>query len=259
MTIVAANRKWRKYLEADNLSRSATTYDVSLNNESEHFERNIYQISEEERCFTSYPPKINRVAKIVLKKSLGKRRQSTRKLALRLTRSGSNVFHMSVHRYLRKSLGVKPYKRPRKPRLTKKMKENRMKFAVTHKDWTVGDWNRVLWSDESPFKFFQIPNRQNDRVWSKDAASIQPCMKVKFPAKIQVWGMMSHQALSELHIIPQGETVNGDYYRTKILAGTCKDAIHRTAKNGSVLKRSITSEMSGIIFMQTGHLLTLLN
>ncbi|KAI6658756.1 hypothetical protein LOD99_15079 [Oopsacas minuta] len=63
---------------------------------------------------------------------------------------------------------------------------------------------------------------------------------------------MSHQALSELHIIPQRETVNGDYYRTKILAGTCKDAIHRRAKNGSVLERSMTSEMSGIIFMQDG-------
>ena len=198
------------------------------------------------------PPKINRVSKIVLKKSLGKRRQSTRKLASRLTRGGCNVSHMSVHRYLRKYLGVKPYKRPRKPRLTIKMKANRMKLAVTHKDWTVGDWNRVLWSDESPFQIFQIANRQNDRVWSKDAASIQPCMKVKFPAKIQVWGMMSHQALSELHIIPQGETVNGEYYRTKILAGTCKDAIHRRAKSGSVLERSMTSEMSGIIFMQDG-------
>ena len=107
------------------------------------------------------PPKINRVAKIVLKKSLGKRRQSTRKLASRLSRGGCNVSHMSVHRYLRKSLRVKPYERPRKPRLTIKMKVNRMKFAVTHKDWTVGDWNRVLWSDESPFRLFQI---QTDRM-----------------------------------------------------------------------------------------------
>ena len=64
--------------------------------------------------------------------------------------------------------------------------------------------------------------------------------------------MMSHQALSELHLIPQGETVNGEYYRTKILAGTCKDAIHRRAKSGSVLERSMASEMSGIIFMQDG-------
>ena len=197
------------------------------------------------------PPKIDRVAKIVITKSLGKRRQSTRKIASRLTRGGCNVSHMSVHRYLRGSLGVKPYKRPKRPRLTIKMRENRMKFAEAHKDWTVSDWNRVLWSDESPFELFQTPNRQNDRVWSKEAGSIEPCIKVKFPAKIQVWGIMSHRALSELHIIPQRQTVNGEYYRTNILAGTCKDAINKRAENGSVLVRS-TSEMSEIIFMQDG-------
>ncbi|KAI6657159.1 hypothetical protein LOD99_15945 [Oopsacas minuta] len=90
------------------------------------------------------PPKIDRVWKIVIAKSLGKRRQSIRKLALRLTRSGYDVSHTSVLRYLRKSLGATPFKRPRRPRLTLKMKENRIEFAQKQKDWTVEDWNRVL-------------------------------------------------------------------------------------------------------------------
>ena len=98
-------------------------------------------------------PKIDRLAKIVITKSLGKRRQSTRKIASRLTRVGYNVSYMSVHRYLRSFLGVIPTKDQR-PRLPIKMRENRMKFAKAHKDWTVSDWNKVLWSDDSPFELF---------------------------------------------------------------------------------------------------------
>ena len=170
------------------------------------------------------PPKIDRVAKIVITKSLGKRRQSTRKFALRLSRGGCNVSHMSVHRYLRSSFGVIPYKRPNRPRLTIEMRENRMKYAKAYKNWTVSDWNRVLWPDESSFELFQTPNNNNNRVWSQEAGSIELCMKVKFSAKIQVWGMMSQRGLSKLHIIPQRQTVNGEYYHTKISAGTCEDA-----------------------------------
>ena len=40
-----------------------------------------------------------------------------------------NVSHMFVHRYLRGSLEVIPYKRPKRPRLTIKMRENRMKLS----------------------------------------------------------------------------------------------------------------------------------
>ncbi|KAI6661473.1 hypothetical protein LOD99_13346 [Oopsacas minuta] len=123
------------------------------------------------------PPKIDRVAKIVIARSLGKRRQSTRKLALRLTRRGCNVSHTSVHRYLRKFLGTTPFKRPRRPRLTLKMKENRIEFAQKHMDWTVEDLNRVLWSDESPFELFPTPNRQNDKFGARIQVQSNPAQR----------------------------------------------------------------------------------
>ena len=55
----------------------------------------------------------------------------------------------------------------------------------------------------------------------------QRVFSVKFPAKFQVWGMMSHHALSELHIVPQGQSINAAYYRNEILAKTCIDALNR--------------------------------
>ena len=81
---------------------------------------------------------------------------------------------------------------------------------------------------------------------------VKPCSKIKFPAKVHVWGTMSHRSLSNLHIIPQGQHVNGEYYRTKILAETCQEAMKRKCKNGSVLQRSMTQKMSDTIFMQDG-------
>ncbi|KAI6653022.1 hypothetical protein LOD99_3858 [Oopsacas minuta] len=85
------------------------------------------------------------------------------------------------------------------------MKENRIEFPQKHKDCTVEDWNRVLWSDESPFELYPTPNRQNYRVWSKDSGSIEPYTMKKFLAKGYVWGMMSQQALSECMLYLRGK------------------------------------------------------
>ena len=46
---------------------------------------------------------------------------------------------------------------------------------------------------------------------------IEPVLKVKFPAMVIVWGMMSHCAVSDLNIVPQKQTVNAAYYRNNIL------------------------------------------
>ena len=105
------------------------------------------------------------------------------------------------------------------------MKENRIKFAQRTINWTAEAWKKVLWSDESPFELFSLPNRQNDRVWSKSPTKVEPCLRVKFPPKIQVWGMISFQSVSELHIIPKGQMVNGAYYRDSMLADTGMAAI----------------------------------
>ena len=67
-----------------------------------------------------------------------------------------------------------------------------------------------------------------------------------------VWGMIPHRALSDLHIIPQGQTTNAAYYCTNILDTTCKNAVSRKRKTGSTLQRAMNSNMSKIMFMQDG-------
>jgi transposase len=40
----------------------------------------------------------------------------------------------------------------RKPFLNDKQINNRLKFARIHQDWTVEDWKKVIWTDESSFE-----------------------------------------------------------------------------------------------------------
>ena len=72
---------------------------------------------------------VKKVAKIMISKSLGKRGKSTRKLARIVSDRGYPISHSTVYRYLRNSLVVRSFKRPKIPRLSAKMKENCLKFA----------------------------------------------------------------------------------------------------------------------------------
>ena len=62
------------------------------------------------------PRILGRVDKIVFAKSLGKCRQSTRKLAQKLKNMDSPVSHMCVYRHLTQSMGVRSFKRQKLPR-----------------------------------------------------------------------------------------------------------------------------------------------
>ena len=63
---------------------------------------------------------------------------------------------------------------------------------------------------------------------------------------------MSHQVLSELHIIPNGQSINAAYYKTEALEKTCMAAVNRVPNNGSILERPMLENMSNFIFMQEG-------
>ena len=67
-----------------------------------------------------------------------------------------------------------------------------------------------------------------------------------------LWGMMSHRAFSELHIIPQNQNVNPGYYRDNILRITCLNSVKRSSTKGCIVEISMLSNMSDFLFMQNG-------
>ena len=53
----------------------------------------------------------------------------------------------TVQRALR-AAGMKAVTKQKQPFLSRKHRRLRMDFAESHKDWTVEDWKRVIWSDD---------------------------------------------------------------------------------------------------------------
>ena len=198
------------------------------------------------------PPVVSNVAKIVCSKSKGKRGHSVRKLATRLSRKGYQVSKSSVHRFLRNSKNFYPYRRPRQPNITEKQRSCRLQFCKKVKGWSFEEFKNVIWSDESVFEIQHAPNPQNDRVWAESRDQVPPVHTVKQPAKLMVWGAMSAEALTELHIIPQKQTVNTEYYVSQLLEGSLLPALNRSAEAGAVTEKKMVETRSSAIFMQDG-------
>ncbi len=73
-------------------------------------------------------------------------------------------------------------KRATKPLLNQRQRQKHLTWAVEKKNWTVAQWSKVLFSDES--KFCISFGNQGPRVWRKSGEAQNPsCLKssVKFP------------------------------------------------------------------------------
>ncbi len=76
-----------------------------------------------------------------------------------------------------------------RPLLNHRQRQRRLTWAKDKKNWTVAQWSKVLFSDES--KFCISFGNQGPRVWRKGGEAHSPsCMKssVKFPQSVIIWG-----------------------------------------------------------------------
>ncbi len=64
-------------------------------------------------------------------------------------------------------------KRATKPLLNQRQRQKRLTWAVEKKNWTVAQWSKVLFSDES--KFCISFGNQGPRVWRKSGEAKNPC------------------------------------------------------------------------------------
>ncbi len=78
-------------------------------------------------------------------------------------------------------------------------RKGRISWAKEKKNWTVAQWSKVLFSDES--KFCISFGNQDPRVWRKAGKVHSPsCLKfsVKFPKSVMIWGAMSSAGVGPL-------------------------------------------------------------
>ncbi len=96
-----------------------------------------------------------------------------------------------------------------KPLLNHRQRQRRLTLAKEKKNWTVAQWSKVLFSDES--KFCISFGNQGPRVWRKGGEAHSPsCMKssVKFPQSVMIWGAMSSAGVRPLCFLKTNVTAH---------------------------------------------------
>ncbi len=103
-------------------------------------------------------------------------------------------------------------KRATKPLLHQRQRQKHLTWAVEKKNWTVAQWSKVLFSDES--KFCISFGNQGPRVWRKSGEAHNPCClksSVKFPQSVMIWAAMSSAGVGPLCFLKS--TVNAAIYQ----------------------------------------------
>ncbi len=103
-------------------------------------------------------------------------------------------------------------KRATKPLLNQRQRQKHLTWAVEKKNWTVAQWSKVLFSDES--KFCISFGNQGPRVWRKSGEAQNPCClksSVKFPQSVMIWAAMSSAGVGPLCFLKS--TVNAAIYQ----------------------------------------------
>ncbi len=103
-------------------------------------------------------------------------------------------------------------KRATKPLLNQRQRQKHLTWAVEKKNWTVAQWSKVLFSDESTF-CISFGN-QGPRVWRKSGEAQNPCClksSVKFPQSVMIWAAMSSAGVGPLCFLKS--TVNAAIYQ----------------------------------------------
>ena len=101
----------------------------------------------------------------------------------------------------------------RKPFLTEQHKKNRLEWALRHKDLTVEEWFKVIWSDECLMKVGQDSRRR--RVLRQPGTELQEKnLSVSFKSSrvtIMIWACFSGERLGPILTLEQGGIGSEEY------------------------------------------------
>ena len=136
---------------------------------------------------------------------------------------GRSVSPRTVSRELHNA-GLRSGSKKKKPMISQKNKKERLAFAKAHQDWSVDDWKRVIFSDETKINRFGSDGRS--WTWFREGESLQP-KNVQQTVKhgggsLMVWGCITSGGVGYLTEI---EGIMDQHLYKEILAGELADTI----------------------------------
>ena len=137
----------------------------------------------------------------LVRKNRATREMSLEDLALAV---GSSA---TVVRMVMKKLGFKKLKITTKPGLNDKQKAARLKFCRLYEHWTLEDWKRVIWSDETSVVLGQ--KRGTTRVWRTSNEAYEPSVtrrRWKGYSAFMFWGCFNWYGVGPSHIFKKETT-----------------------------------------------------
>ena len=138
-----------------------------------------------------------RQGRILIRTSLVDRRLTSPELRAKLDMDHGVSISASTVRSRLYAAGLRGCVAAKKPLLRTANVKTRLEFARTHKDWTVEQWDKVLWSDESCFQLFCGAKRAFVR--RRVGERFNPECVVSTVKHLMVWGCMSGLGIGQLY------------------------------------------------------------
>lgn len=125
---------------------------------------------------------------------------------------------LSRRRYL-KAEGYFRFQARRKPFETDKHKAARLKWAKEHRNWTMDDWYRVIWTDEATFetgldtRSCYVTRKQGDAM---EYRYLKPTFK-SGRSSIGIWGAITLGLKGPVHFLQKEGRMNSEIYVNQVL------------------------------------------
>src|SRR5260370_5710106 len=105
--------------------------------------------------------------------------------------TNQSLSHETIRTHL-KNAGLKAVVQNKTPLPSQHHKHERMDFALSHRNWTIEDWKRVRWSDET--KINRLGSDGQKWVWKSAGEALSDCLgegTQKFGGgSLMMWGVM---------------------------------------------------------------------
>ena len=102
----------------------------------------------------------------------------------------------TVRNVLRRA-GLKAVKKVKKPALNSRHRKRRLEFAREYREWTIENWKKIVWSDET--KINRICSDGIQFTWRRDNREKDVVPTLRFGGgNIMIWECISWSGLSAM-------------------------------------------------------------